>query len=262
MQNFDGKCRMSIIQEGYYPIKENIIAVALISVSVQTQKRCSPTHTINMYKPSVHAAFSWLQCYRNMSDKILCGCSISHCFALEHKLLKWEWRCCRDVLPADSCEQTSHCGGTARVKLKFFYHLLSRRVFRETEDYGSGPPSCRWASAPAAVLEGVCSGLRDAQTTSRAFRQEHCAGLSSRGCLTGSSHFKVLLGLIGCQMTRPVLQTARIQHNSHNSQTLFPLISCWFTTLRIPLSQPLVLHYSSQNCFLLSTEKVTRQRKT
>lgn len=81
------------------------------------------------------------------------------------KLLKWEWHCCRDALPTVSCQQmpiravmndkkTSHCRGTARVKFNFLYHVLSRRAFWDTEDYGSSPHS-----PPAAVLgEGVCRG--------------------------------------------------------------------------------------------------------
>lgn len=56
-------------------------------------------------------------------------------------------------------------------------------------------------TSPCSAGEGVCRGFRETQTISRAFRQKHCAGLSSRGCLTSSSSFKVLLGLICCQMT-------------------------------------------------------------
>lgn len=121
-------------------------------------------------------------------------------------------------------KKTSRCRGTARVKFNFLYHLPSRRAFWDTEDYGSGPHS-RWvASPPAAVLgEGGLQGrLRETQTISAAYRQKHCTGLSSRGCLTSSSCFKVLLGLIVCQMTCSVLQAAGFKNNSHSG--LFPLL--------------------------------------
>ena len=53
-------------------------------------------------------------------------------------------------------------------------------------------------------------GLQRAQSISRAFRQRHCNGLSSRGCLTSSSRSEVLQGFTGCQMTCPELQAAWI----------------------------------------------------
>lgn len=72
-----------------------------------------------------------------------------------------------------------------------------RRIMDPVHTRAAGPhqrsPQC-WGG-------GVCRGFRETQAVSRAFRQKHCAGLSSRGCLTSSSSFTVLLGLIRCQMT-------------------------------------------------------------
>lgn len=144
-------------------------------------------------------------------------------------LLKAEWHCCKEVLPSVTCQQmlihavmndkkTSHCRGTPSVKFKFLYHLLSRRIFKDTEDYGSILNPQYRASAPDTVL---CWGL---QTMARDFRQNHCTGLSSRGCLTSSSRLRVPLGLMGCQMTCPMLQAAKIKEQ-------FPLDTLWYSVV-------------------------------
>lgn len=140
--------------------------------------------------------------------------SIFICFALKHKLLKLEWHCRSDVLPTDSCQpmlihtvvNDKKDLPLQRDRLRVKFKFSGGRVLCETADYGSDPHSWCWASTPAPAVLGKASakGLRETQTTSGAFRQKHCASFSSRGCLTGSSHFKVLLGLIGCQATRPI----------------------------------------------------------
>lgn len=49
-------------------------------------------------------------------------------------------------------KKTSHCRGIVWVKFKFLYHLLSRSIFREIQDYGPSPNSHCWASPLAAEL--------------------------------------------------------------------------------------------------------------
>lgn len=147
------------------------------------------------------------------------------------------------MLPTAGCQQmlintdmndkkTSYCRGTMWVKFKFLYHLLSRNVFWET--YGSSPNSCCMTSCCAG--EGICRGLRETQTISRAFRQEHCAGLSSRGCLAGSSRLRGLLGFISCQMTCPVLQAARMKRTISTADILNSAIFTVFKCCDLPLS--------------------------
>lgn len=99
--------------------------------------------------------------------------------------------------------------------------------------------------------EWVCRGLRQIQTISRAFRQKHCPGLSSRGCLTSSSRLRVQLGLIVCQMT---CQAVRIK-GLFPLQSLLPLwYSVYCSVIKCCDLRPrglLSFSFYSNICFLI-----------
>lgn len=143
-------------------------------------------------------------------------------------------------------KKTSYCRGTVWVKFKFLYHLLSRNVFWETGLWIQSQLMLLGFMTSCCAGEGICRGLRETQTISRAFRQEHCAGLSSRGCLAGSSRLRGLRGFISCQMTCPVLPGWKGPFLRQTFLTL-PYSVCSgcsvFKCCVLPLfSQPLFLH--------------------
>lgn len=108
--------------------------------------------------------------------------SIFICFALKHKLLKLDWHCRSDVLPTDSCQpmlirtvvNDKKDLPLQRDRLRVKFKFSGGRVLWETADYGSDPDSWCRASTPAPAVLGKASakGLRETQTTSRAFQTE------------------------------------------------------------------------------------------
>ncbi len=135
-------------------------------------------------------------------------------------------------------------------QVKFFlYHLLSRRVFWETEDYGSSPHSCCWALPPATVLgKGSAEGsdhFKGFQTEAlRWFIQQgvfnHLIMLTSA---TGTHRLPDDLSCAaGCQDLRTIPTSDSLCYIPCAVFRLFCDQVLWSTSLLTRLSQPLLLY--------------------
>lgn len=110
------------------------------------------------------------------------------CFFLKHKtLIRLTDMCCQRPVASKCCcrllwmikRPPITLMDGVEVKLTIaLHHWLTRRVFWETEDYGSSPNLCYW---PSLLPQGAV--LERASTLATAFRQTHCASLSIRGSL-------------------------------------------------------------------------------